>query len=206
MHQRVACLLIAVAVAVSLFGFASVTRAAVPSVCIDPGHGGTDPGTSNGGILEKNLNLEVAYLLGDILDNNGYVVYYTRTADTSLTNTQRAKICNSTGATILVSVHHNGSSSPATNYSTALYQKRVDRALARSVVDAVSASLKTPNRGIMQFASGVLIKSDMPATISEGYFLTNNEQLAKLNDPSRDYRQEEAQAIYNGIVSYFAAS
>ncbi len=201
--RRVARLVAAVAVAASLLGPAVAVHAA-RSVCVDPGHGGSDTGAANGGIREKDLNLDVALELGRILEADGYAVFSTRTTDVSLTNTQRAGSCNSTGAAILVSVHHNGSSDPAADYSTALYQKRVDRALARAVVDAVSARLGTTNRGIMQFASGVLIKSDMPATISEGYFLTNNDQLAKLNDTERDYRKEEAEAIAQGITNYFA--
>jgi N-acetylmuramoyl-L-alanine amidase len=150
------------------------------------------------------LNLDVAPRLGALLQADGYGVFPTRTADVSLTNTQRARFCNSTAAAILVSVHHNGSSNPAANYSTALDQKRIDRDLARAIVNAVSARLGTPNRGIMQFASGVLIKSDMAATISEPYFLANADELARLNDPNRDYRQEEAEAIDDGIVASFA--
>ena len=201
MPNHVVRLFAAVAIAIAVLGSAPAARAA-QSVCLDPGHGGSDIGATNGGIQEKDLNLDVARKLGDLLVANGYVVYYTRDSDISLSRSERAKYCNSKGATILVSVHHNGSSNPATNYSTALYQKRIDRDLARSVVDAVAAGLGTPNRGIAQFASGVLVKSDMPATISEGYFLTNNDQLAKLNDPDPDYRLQEAQAIYNGIVAY----
>ena len=202
MPNPVARLFAAVAIAAAVLGSAPAARAA-QSVCLDPGHGGSDIGASNGGIQEKDLNLQVARKLGDLLVANGYVVHYTRETDISLSRSDRAKYCNSKGATILVSVHHNGSSNPATDYSTALYQKRIDRDLARSVVDAVSLGLGTPNRGIAQFASGVLVKSDMPATISEGYFLTNNDQLAKLNDPDPDYRLQEAQALYNGIVAYF---
>jgi N-acetylmuramoyl-L-alanine amidase len=202
MPRHVVRLLAIAALAGAVLAPAPATSA-VRSVCIDPGHGGADTGTSNGGILEKDLNLDVALRLGGILEGQGYVVHYTRTDDASPSRSERAQYCNSKGASILVSVHHNGSSNPATDYSTALYQKRIDRALARSVVDAVAAGLGTPNRGIMQFASGVLVKSDMPATISEGYFLTNNDQLAKLNDPTRDYRQEEAQALSNGIAAYF---
>ena len=71
--------------------------------------------------------------------------------------------------------------------------------ISRAVAPATSKSL--PRIG--QLASGVLIKSDMPATISESYFLTNNAELAKLNDSRRDYRQEEAQALANGVVAYF---
>lgn len=175
------------------------------SVCIDPGHGGSDGGASNGGIREADLNLQVADKLGAVLTNNGYTVWHTRTTDVALSNADRYNFCNSKNAAILVSVHHNGSTNPDVDYSLALYSKRADVALARAVVDAVTPATTGQNNGISRFQSGVLLKSNMPATISEGYFLTSSAELAKLNDTSRDYRQEEAQAIYQGIVNYFAA-
>ncbi len=189
------------------------------SVCIDPGHGGSDTGTSNGTgpgqILEKDLNLRVAKLVGEQLKviYGPASVFYTRdpdgaTPDVTLSNTERAKFCNSTGATILVSVHHNGSSNHTVDYSQALYQKRVDIPLAKAIVAKVSLGLGTTNKGTTQFASGVLLKSDMPATISEGFFLTNDDEYALLTNGSTPWRdssrlQAEAQAIYSGIVEYF---
>ncbi len=205
MHKRISDLAIAAVLVLSLVLVAFPANAAGESVCIDPGHGGSDTGTSGGGILEKDLNLDVALELGTILSTNGYDVFYTRTDDISLGNSGRAKYCNSVGASILVSVHHNGASNPDTDYSTALYQKRIDRDLARAVTGSVSAALGIPNKGITQFASGVLVKSDMPATISEGYFLTNPEEQSRLKDSSRDYRYEEALAIYQGIVAYLGS-
>ncbi len=205
MHKRISDLAIAAVLVMSLVLVAFPAHAAGESVCIDPGHGGSDTGTSGGGILEKDLNLDVALELGSILSANGYGVFYTRTDDISLGNSARAKYCNSVGATILVSVHHNGASNPNTDYTTALYQKRIDRDLARAVTGSVSAALGIPNKGITQFASGVLVKSDMPATISEGYFLTNPDEQSRLKDSSRDYRYEEALAIYQGIVAYLGS-
>ncbi len=205
MHKRISDLAIAAVLVLSLVLVAFPANAAGESVCIDPGHGGSDTGTSGGGILEKDLNLDVALELRTILSTNGYDVFYTRTDDISLGNSARAKYCNSVGASILVSVHHNGASNPDTDYSTALYQKRIDRDLAQAVTGSVSAALGIPNKGITQFASGVLVKSDMPATISEGYFLTNPDEQSRLKDSSRDYRYEEALAIYEGIVAYLGS-
>src|SRR4051794_27300489 len=75
--------------------------AAPKSVCVDAGHGGTDAGTTNGSLREKDLNLDIALRLGTLLTNAGYGVVYTRTGDQTLSNTDRAKICNAAGATIL---------------------------------------------------------------------------------------------------------
>ena len=185
-------------------GIMPVTAQTAVLVCIDPGHGGSETGSSGGGILEKDLNLNVAFNLGAELQSRGYAFVYTRTDDTNPSRTARAQFCNAAGATVLISVHHNGSSNTTTNYTTALYQKRVDKPLAAAVSQAVAPATtgSTPRTG--QFASAVLLKSDMPATISEGYFLTNPGEQVKLSDftGSCTYCQTEAAAIANGISAY----
>ena len=171
-----------------------VAAATTNSVCLDPGHGGNDPGTANGTILEKTLNLEVANRLAALLRTNGYTVYQTRTSDDeTLSNNDRYTFCNARQATILVSIHHNGSTNPSIDYALGLYMKRSDGPLATAVVGAVASGLGTPNHGISRFASGVLIKATMPATISEGFFLTSAAEYAALTDPNGpDRRQQEA--------------
>ncbi|MCH7541519.1 N-acetylmuramoyl-L-alanine amidase, partial [Patescibacteria group bacterium] len=60
------------------------------SVCIDAGHGGSGIGTANGDLLEKDVNLRVAFLLQERLENNGNIVFMTRTDnDTTLSNADR---------------------------------------------------------------------------------------------------------------------
>jgi N-acetylmuramoyl-L-alanine amidase len=183
------------------FVFAQNTN---PSVCIDPGHGGTDTGAVNGDILEKDLNLDVAGRLAMLLNNSGYIVYQTRTGDQTFSNSDRYNFCNSNNATILVSIHHDGSSDPSIDYSQALYMKKTDVDLAKVVVNGVSSKLNTTNHGISRFASGVLLKSKMPAAISEAFFLTNTAEYTMLKDPTSTRRQDEAVALYNGITNYFA--
>ena len=176
------------------------------SICIDPGHGDSDIGAKNQDLLEKNVNLEVALKLRDKLIANGYTnVFMTRTIDVSLSNADRYNFCNDERAAILISIHHNGSVNPDTDYTSALYMKKADVALAQLVADKVSTGLSLPNNGISRFASGVLLKAKMPATISEGFFLTNTDEYNLLNSTTIDRRQEEAQALYNGIVNYFSS-
>ena len=49
-------------------------------ICIDPGHGGYDPGAVNHnvGVTEKALALKIAALLGGELASRGYDVFFTR--------------------------------------------------------------------------------------------------------------------------------
>jgi hypothetical protein len=89
----------------------------------------------------------------------------------ALSSSDRYSYANITGAETLVSVHMNGSSNPGADYTTTLFGKwRKDKELAYSLF----AELSTPpaatargtiaNRDPHSFASGVFIKSDMPAT------------------------------------------
>lgn len=172
------------------------------SVCLDPGHGGSDIGAVNGDLQEKNVNLEVADKLATLLMGAGYTVFQTRTDDNTLSNADRYNYCNSQRAAILVSIHHNGSSDSNLDYSTALYMKKPDVALAQIVVNTVSSQLGLPNHGISRFASGVLLKADMPATISEGFFLTNTIEADLIKNSNR--LDQEAQALFAAIESYFA--
>ena len=172
------------------------------SVCLDPGHGDSDIGAVNGDLQEKNINLEVANKLATLLTGADYTVFQTRTDDNTLSNADRYNFCNSQRATILVSIHHNGSSDSNLDYSTALYMKKPDVALAQVVVNTVSSQLGLPNHGISRFASGVLLKADMPATISEGFFLTNTVEADLIKNSNR--LDQEAQALFAAIESYFA--
>jgi len=62
------------------------------------------------------------------------------------------------------------------------------------------------DRGIMQFASAVLIKSEMPATLNEGYFLTSTAEQGKLQANYSGYVGVEAQALYDGVVAYLGSN
>jgi len=54
-----------------------------PVVVLDPGHGGEDPGvvSNYSSLAEKDLNLRIAQLLKDLLEQDGYTVLMTRTED-----------------------------------------------------------------------------------------------------------------------------
>jgi len=170
------------------------------TVCIDPGHGGSDTGAINGDIYEKNINLEVADLLRDMLEKNGYGVFMTRESDVYKTNADRYNYCNSKNTEILISIHHNGSTDTSIDYTTALYMKTADTELAKEVSKTVSEELSLTNKGISRFASGVLLKSYMPATISEGFFLTNSDEYSLIKNEGR--LEQEAEALFKAIDNY----
>lgn len=84
-------------------------------IVIDPGHGGTDPGTDNrrAGIAEKNAALDVGLRVKKLLAARGYRVRMTRETDTRFSSNprvdlpMRADFANKAGAELFVSIHFN---------------------------------------------------------------------------------------------------
>ncbi len=58
-------------------------------VVIDAGHGGSDPGASGNGIIEKDLTLAISQYMYDLLRDKGINVKMTRTTDETVSPTER---------------------------------------------------------------------------------------------------------------------
>lgn len=191
----------------------------VGDIVLDPGHGGTDSGAVNKahGLTEKAEALKVAYELKALLVEDGYSVCMTRTSNSeTLSNSDRYAYANSTGARVLVSVHMNGSSNPATDYTTTLFGKwQKDKAFAQimfkslSTLPAASGTGTIATKTPYSFASGVLLKSTMPATIAETVFITSDKEAEWLKngrtmpDGTVVSRQHQiAQKLEAGIQGY----
>ena len=79
----------------------------VRSVVIDPGHGGVDPGATASGVVEKDVTLDVARRLRDLLVVQKVAVSLTREGDTTLSLRERVALANSKKADLFVSIHVN---------------------------------------------------------------------------------------------------
>ncbi len=181
-------------------------------VVIDAGHGGTDPGAQNQayGLAEKDQTLDVAYRLKDLLQASGATVYMTRTTDEYLSNTERANRANAfkardPGTYVLVSIHMNGSTDKTVDYTTALFGKwQKDKALAQTVYyDGLLPNLGIKGKAPYSYASGVLLKSNMPATIAETVFITSDYEGSLLKNGGGTRQQQIAQALKAGLENYF---
>ena len=95
----------------------SLTRALglkINRIAIDPGHGGYDTGAMGPhGLVEKNLCLDVALRLGELIERNipGAEVIYTRKNDKHVSLEERTAIANSADADLFISIHANSSDS-----------------------------------------------------------------------------------------------
>lgn len=83
-------------------------------IVIDPGHGGTDPGThSDDGQTEKDLVLGVALQLQRVLLARGYTVHMTRDSDIGVELPHRRALAQSLHADLLISIHANSHPNPS---------------------------------------------------------------------------------------------
>ena len=78
-------------------------------VVIDAGHGGHDPGAIGKISKEKNINLNVALKVGNLIKNNcdDVKVIYTRSKDVFIPLDRRAEIANNAKADLFISIHTN---------------------------------------------------------------------------------------------------
>jgi hypothetical protein len=228
--RRVLGMLVLVALLAAGLGAAVPTAAEGPlagiKVCIDPGHGGDDPGAVNGDLYESHINLDVSYGLKALLEGQGATVVMTRYADDYRDNRDRYTFCNTEAATILVSVHTNSSTNPKMDGSMGLYFHADDKLLAQAIHAVMYPALQSnapdpaafTDFGLSRFASGVLLKSDMPAAMMEPLLMSHPGEAALLLDTiytspgsgefsagCTDFmcrRGEIAQALYEGVLAY----
>jgi N-acetylmuramoyl-L-alanine amidase len=144
--------------------------AAAPSerfdtVVLDPGHGGDDEGARGpGGLLEKDLTLDVARRLGRALRAQGLAVVLTRDRDRFVGLDERTAIANDARADLFVSIHANGSEARAARGVETFFAslEASDEAAARIAREENQAFA----RGVAAAAADplVLILGDMIAT------------------------------------------
>jgi len=92
---------------------------------IDPGHGGREPGAvGQGGLQEKDLNLDVSRKIRDVLVEAGYSVVMTRETDVRVPIVTRAEIGHALDPIAFMSVHFNaGTDAPSSFPGTEMYHQ-----------------------------------------------------------------------------------
>lgn len=79
----------------------------IKKLCLDPGHGGTDPGAVYDGCREKDIVLPFTLEVGDVLKRKGFEVCFTRVDDRFVPLANRVRISNEFGADRFLSIHCN---------------------------------------------------------------------------------------------------
>ena len=194
-------------------------------VVLDPGHGGQDSGAMCGGVLEKDLTLDVARRIDRLLEAEGIATAMTRLGDTYVSLADRAAFANRVRDCIFVSIHFNEDNRPVSTGVETYYAAHQittgsflaswlpflwrglsespnleSQNLAGLIQEALVARTRALDRGIKPRQFFVIANVTSPAVLVEGGFLTNKEDISKL--ASEDYREEIAAAVSDGILRY----
>lgn len=174
------------------------------TICIDPGHGGSDPGATYGKTYEETITLAVAKKLDTLLKAQGFKTLMTRTGDTNVDKYARCRIANNAKADLFVSVHVNSNTgTPGTGIETLIYAAGGNaEKCAKKVQAQLIKDTKAKDRGIKPRPELVVLNTTkMPAILVETGFINNSSDRAKLTTDA--YQNTLALAIAKGVCAYY---
>ena len=194
-------------------------------VVLDPGHGGQDSGAMVGGVMEKDLTLDVARRVDRLLESEGVATLLTRLGDSYVSLADRAAFGNRVKESIFISIHFNEDNKPVASGVETYYAahqinsgstfaswlpffsrppsnspKPESQSLASFIQEALVARTRSVDRGTQAKQFFVIANVTSPAVLIEGGFITNKDELSKL--VSEDYRDQLAAAVADGILRY----
>ncbi len=190
----------------------------IPVVVIDAGHGGEDGGAVANGIVEKDVNLEIARQLRDMLELSGFRVRMIREDDRSVCDEgadtirekkvsdmkNRLKTAGSDSRNILISIHQNKFRDSKYSGAQIFYASKDpgSKELAGCVRSAVTGLLQPENkREIKPEDNAYLLKNAVvPSIIVECGFISNPEEAALLRD--KEYQKKLAFSVLCGFLDY----
>jgi len=186
-------------------------------IIVDAGHGGIDGGaTSCSGVLESQINLDIALRLNDLLCFLGYDTKMVRTTDTSIYtegNTiaaqkvsdlkQRVKLVNETENSILISIHQNTFSDNRYSGAQVFFaDDEISRKLARELQADFITALNPGSKRESKPSDGIYLMQNIqrPGVLIECGFLSNPEEEARLRNA--EYQKEIACVIASCISRF----
>lgn len=192
-------------------------------VLLDPGHGGSDPGTVNWslGVQEKQVNLAVAQKVSELLAAKGANVLMTRDSDRlpapdevlEASNLDpihadldyRTRLANDQGVDVFISLHHNSASATArgteTYYTSETLNGGQSQVLAKLMQQYLTQATGLLNRGAKDYDYYVTRNTDAPAVLVELNFLSNPDECQKAADSA--FQETEAQAIVRALEAFY---
>jgi N-acetylmuramoyl-L-alanine amidase len=189
-------------------------------IVLDAGHGGADPGAVGvNGVLEKDINLDIALCLRDMLEASGWEVILVREDDISVNDPQytkisqvktsdlknRLKLFEAHPEGVALSIHQNHFTQERYHGAQMFYGRENSQSLplAESIQSSFRELLQPENtRQVKPSTKDVYIvyHSTIPTVLVECGFLSNQAECDLLCDP--EYRQKVAFAIYCGLLRY----
>lgn len=184
-------------------------------IIIDAGHGGIDGGaTSCTGVLESELNLQIAHRLNDLLHLMGYDTKMMRYDDVSIYTEgetiakkkisdlrERVRICNETERGLLLSIHQNTFQDEQYWGAQVFYAKdKHSEAFAKALQNEITQSINPGSKRLAKQAKGIYLMEHIncPGILIECGFLSNIAEEAKL-------RSEEYQKKLCCVIAFTAS-
>ncbi len=189
-----------------------------PVIVIDAGHGGEDGGAVGvNGCIEKELNLDIALILNDLLNASGVNTVMTRTEDIMLYDKatpgkkkiqdvrNRVAIAEKNDNSLTVSIHMNTYPSPKYSGAQVYYSPNHEEssALAGTMQNNLKEHLQPDNtRETKAATSAIYLLHNVrtPAVLVECGFISNPTEAELLCDDV--YRHKVACTIYASIIEY----
>ena len=185
-------------------------------IVLDAGHGGEDPGATDNGLVEKDLNLDVTLRINSMLLNSGYKTVLTRREDVLLYRAgeeskkkyydlrNRAEIAEAYPNAVFVSIHMNKFPIDYCKGLQTFYTKNNSESeiLAEAIQESVRLLQTENKREIKDSEDTIYLLSYLksPSVLVECGFISNAEEAQKLSDEK--YRDLLAFNIYCGIAKY----
>lgn len=164
------------------------------TIMIDAGHGGYDVGAvSNYGDYEKDINLDIALLIGKQLKSYGYKVVYTRTSDPvswsddNKENLQtRCDLAKKRNADLFVSIHLNSSEYEADGYEIySDFNNKNTVKLSNLILKQLDNLDYSTNRGLLDTNETqlyVVANNEVDAILIEAGFISDDSDLYYLKN------------------------
>lgn len=182
-------------------------RFALAAICAVLVVTGVSPAGAARRVIEKSINLDIAFRVADRLTAAGVPVVLTRTGDQTLELGDRTSLANRRRVDAFVSIHNNGSKNRRAGGTEVYHQ--ISGGASAVLGEAIRAQLaRRPGlptelrsrRGATGDYYYVLRKTKMPAVIVEGAYVTNPGEARLLARES--FRQQLAESIAAGILEY----
>lgn len=180
-------------------------------IAVDAGHGGFDGGVSGGGLVEKDVNLDLALRLKARIEVAGGTAVLTRDQDVAYAAENkddfdhRLLLAEEGLAQVIVSLHANGFPDPGQFGAQTFFPPKVPEAQRMALLIQEELVRLHPDnyREALEEGTFYLMKnSKVPAVLVELGFLTNPGDRARLSDPA--FKDRMADAIARGLERFFA--
>jgi len=172
----------------------------VKTVCLDPGHGGSDPGACGPTLRESDQTLDVCLRAREILSPYCNVIM-TRTDDEYVGLTARAEFSNRNDSDVFISYHFNSADKDSANgfeIFTTPPENNSDK-LAAKIWSAHRKQLPAQwDRGLKEANFTVIAKAACPAVLIEGEFIHTPAGEAFIIQN----KQAMAHAVADGVLAY----